>query len=102
MVPAFLNSVFISILIAFCALAGIKLSGIFEKIGGLVLGKHEHFDDLGTGRKPYEVLMEVMQQTDIPILAEYDSCHTHPMITLPIGAVAELDADRQSLSLISY
>ena len=80
----------------------LKLSGIFEKVGGLVLGKHEHFDDLGTGRKPYEVLMEVMQQTDIPILAEYDSCHTHPMITLPIGAVAELDADRQSLSLISY
>ena len=80
----------------------LKLSGIFEKIGGIVLGKHERFEDLGTGRKPYEVLMEVMQQTDIPILAEYDSCHTHPMITLPIGAVAELDADRQSLSLISY
>ena len=38
----------------------LKLSGVFDRIGGLVLGKHEKFDDLGTGRMPYEILSEVM------------------------------------------
>lgn len=77
----------------------LKLSGVFDKIGGLILGKHELFDDLGTDRKPYEVLMEVMGDTDIPILAEYDCAHTHPMITLPIGARAILDADNQEITI---
>jgi len=80
--------------------AHLKVNGIFDKIGGLVLGKHEKFDDCGIGRKPYEILQEVMGTSTIPILAEYDCCHTHPMITLPIGIEAELDADKQALTLL--
>lgn len=79
----------------------LKISGIFDRIGGLILGKHEKFDDQGTGRKPYQILMEVINKTNIPILAEYDCCHTHPMITLPIGAIATLDANKQSITIES-
>lgn len=79
----------------------LKLSGVFEKIGGLILGKHEQFDDLGSGRKPYEILAEVMGPVSFPVLAEFDCCHTHPMLTLPIGAQACLDADAQTLTLTS-
>jgi muramoyltetrapeptide carboxypeptidase len=78
-----------------------KINGIFDRIGGLILGKHEKFDDQGTGRKPYEILMEVIDQPNMPILAEYDCCHTHPMITLPIGAIATLDADKQTITIES-
>ena len=78
----------------------LKLSGVFKKIGGLILGKHEIFDDRGTGRKPYEVLKEVMGPLDFPVLAEFDCCHTHPMLTVPIGATVELDADRQTLTIL--
>jgi len=80
--------------------AHLKINGIFDKIGGLILGKHEKFDDLKTGRKPYEIMQEVMGEKNIPILAEYDSCHTHPMITLPIGVRAELDSDAQTLTIL--
>ena len=79
----------------------LKLSGVFDKIGGMILGKHELFDDLQTGRKPYEILQEVLGKTDFPILAAFDCCHTHPMLTLPIGCTVSLDATRQTVTIIS-
>ncbi|WP_100065355.1 S66 family peptidase [Miniphocaeibacter massiliensis] len=78
----------------------LKINGVFEKIGGIILGKHELFDDLGTSRKPYEILMEVIRETDIPILAEFDCCHTHPMLTMPIGTNIELDSNKQVVKLL--
>ncbi len=77
-----------------------KINGIFDKIGGLILGKHELFDDKGTGRKPYEILLEVLGDFDFPFLAEYDCSHTHPMMTLPIGIQAKLNATQQTLELL--
>lgn len=80
--------------------AHLKINGVFDKIGGLVLGKHEKFDDCKSGRNPHEILMEVIGNSSIPILAEYDCCHTHPMITLPIGVQAELNATTQQITLL--
>ncbi len=77
----------------------LKLSGVFDRIGGLILGKHELFDDCGSKRKPYEILQEVMGNVNFPVLAEFDCCHTHPMLTLPIGCQATLDADNQTLTI---
>ena len=78
----------------------LKLAGVFDKISGIVLGKHEKFDDNGTGRKPYEILLEVLGDCQIPFLAEFDCCHTHPMFTLPIGCEVELDATNKRLTLL--
>lgn len=78
----------------------LKLAGIFEKIGGIILGKHEKFDDNGTGRRPYEILLEVIGETKIPILADFDCCHTHPMLTVPIGCQVTLDAANKKVILI--
>lgn len=78
----------------------LKLAGVFEKIGGILLGKHELFDDNGTGRKPYEILLEVMDGRSVPFLAEFDCCHTHPMLTMPIGCQVELDATNKRVTLL--
>lgn len=79
----------------------LKLSGVFDRIGGLILGKHELFDDGETGRAPHEVLREVMGDVDFPVLVNFDCCHTHPMLTMPIGSEVELDADNQRVTLLS-
>ena len=79
--------------------AHLKVNGVFDRIGGLILGKHELFKDMGTGRRPYELLLEVIGKPTSPILAEFDCAHTHPMLTLPIGVLATLDADKQELIL---
>lgn len=71
--------------------AYLKINGTFDKIGGLIIGKHELFDDKGTGRRCYEPLMEIIGDVDFPVLAEVDCCHTHPMFTMPIGARVELN-----------
>lgn len=80
--------------------AMLKLHGVFEKISGIILGKHERYDDLGTGRKPYEVLLEQLDGIDIPILAEFDICHTHPMHPIAIGKQVRLDATAKKVYCI--
>ncbi|GAB6100494.1 LD-carboxypeptidase [Halanaerocella petrolearia] len=78
----------------------LRVSGVFDKISGIVLGKHELFDDQGTDREPYEILEEVLRQKDIPFLAKFDCCHTHPMFTLPIGSKIELDVTNKKVSIL--
>lgn len=77
----------------------LKLCGVFDKIGGLILGKHECFDDLKTGRTQIDVLKEIIGKVNFPVLSEFDCCHTHPMLTLPIGISARLDSVNQTLTL---
>lgn len=80
--------------------AFLKINGVFDKIGGLILGKHEGFKDGGSGRKPCEVLLEVIGECHFPILVDFDCCHTHPMLTLPLGCIVTLDADQQTVTLM--
>lgn len=79
----------------------LKANGVFDRIGGLILGKHSGFNDNGTGRKPYDILLEVLGDFNFPLLADFDSAHTHPMLTMPIGATIELDATEQKVTLFT-
>ncbi|MFB6728913.1 S66 family peptidase [Bacillus mobilis] len=78
----------------------LKINGVFDKVSGILLGKHEQFDDCGTKRKPYEILLEVLQNQSIPLLAEFDCCHTHPMITMPIGVQVNMDATNKTIHIL--
>ncbi len=78
----------------------LKLNGVFDRISGIILGKHQCFNDCKTGRKPYEILLEVLGDKKLPFLAEFDCCHTHPMMTLPIGSQIELDATNKKVTII--
>lgn len=78
----------------------LKTHNYFEKVGGIILGKHEQYDDQNTGKRPHDLLMEIVGETDIPILGEFDCCHTHPCFTLPLGKRIKLDATRQTVSLL--
>lgn len=39
----------------------LKVNGVLARISGINLVKHELFDDLKTGRKPYEILLEILE-----------------------------------------
>ncbi len=78
----------------------LKINNVFDIIGGLILGKHERFDDQGTGKTPYMILEEVLQDCNFPFLAEVDCSHTHPMFTIPIGSQIRLDATRQTITML--
>lgn len=78
----------------------LKLAGVFDKVSGIILGKHELFDDEGSGKQPYEILLEVLDGAKIPSLADFDCCHTHPMLTMPIGCNVELNATEKRVTLL--
>lgn len=77
--------------------AMLKVHGIFDKVAGIILGKHEQYDDLDTGKQPLDLLIEQLGGRNIPILAEFDTCHTHPMHPLAIGKKVKLDAGRKKV-----
>lgn len=41
-----------------------------------------------------------MGKPQIPILADFDCCHTHPMLTIPIGCEIILDATNKTVTLL--
>jgi len=41
-----------------------------------------------------------MENKKLPFLADFDCCHTHPMITIPIGCQVELDATNKKVSIL--
>lgn len=71
--------------------AMLKLHGIFDKVSAILLGKHERYDDLGTGKQPIDLLLEQLDGRDIPILNGFDTCHTHPMHPAAIGKRVRVD-----------
>lgn len=77
--------------------AMLKNAGIFDQVKGIILGKHALFDDCGTGRQPIDILLEVLNGANVPIIYDYDSCHTTPMMTTPIGAQATFDAVKMTV-----
>jgi len=78
----------------------LKLSGIFDKVSAIILGKHELFDAAGSGRQPIDVLREVLGDQKLPIVNGFDCCHTHPMLTLPLGTRIKIDFGQGSVSLL--
>jgi muramoyltetrapeptide carboxypeptidase LdcA involved in peptidoglycan recycling len=82
------------------SLAMLRLHGVFDRIGGLVVGKPELLDREGAPFDLDELLLEVTAGYDFPILAGVDLGHTAPMTTLPIGVSCRLDADDGSIELL--
>lgn len=75
-------------------------AGVFERIGGLILGKHADYNGGQTGLKSWEVPLEIVGKYRFPILAEFDCGHTRPMLTMPLGVDIHLNADRQSVTIL--
>lgn len=78
----------------------LKNSNVFEKISGIIMGKHEQYDDLDTNKRPAEVLLEILADKKIPFLSEFDSCHTHPIMPLLIGATYKIDVNNKKVILL--
>jgi muramoyltetrapeptide carboxypeptidase LdcA involved in peptidoglycan recycling len=72
-------------------LTDLELLDVFDEIAGLIIGrpaayKAEDVDAL------WRVAEERTEASGIPLLANLDVGHTDPMLTLPLGAPARMDA----------
>lgn len=77
--------------------AHLKAAGVFDQISGLILGKHALFDDQQSHWRPIDILQEVLNDPNLPIIYDYDSCHTVPMLPTVLGAQVKIDAISQTV-----
>ncbi len=85
------------------ALAKLKLWGIFDQIAGLLLGYSVGSDDPevpGNDRTLKNLVEEVTDGYDFPVLHIGEVGHHVENIMLPIGAKARLDATNKSFEII--
>ncbi|WP_323695887.1 S66 peptidase family protein [Staphylococcus pseudintermedius] len=74
----------------------LKLHNVFDEISGLIVGKIANKKNASNGFSDFtEALNIVISEYDFPVIMGVDLGHTDPMITLPIGALAELNSQKK-------
>ncbi|MCH1557374.1 MAG: LD-carboxypeptidase [Pseudomonadales bacterium] len=81
-------------------LTALWLAGVFEQIKGLAFGKFTKAATSGPSLSIGQVLRERTAGLGIPVVSGLMIGHIEDQATLPVGALAELDADSQTLRVI--
>ncbi len=71
----------------------LRRAGVFDKLGGLVLGQFSDLKDSGTpfGFSFEEIITEHTADLNIPVIMDAPFGHGQDLVTFPIGAKAKLD-----------
>lgn len=82
--------------------AQMKRLGVFQRIGGLVLGE---FHDLQEGARPFgfsltDIVLECLDGRNIPAVLNAPFGHGSSLFPLPVGARATLDTNKKTLMLL--
>jgi len=80
-------------------LTDLEQLGVFDMAVGLVFARPYGYDEERTDAL-WRVVTERTEKAAIPVLANVDLGHTDPMLTLPLGATARLDAGAKHLELL--
>jgi muramoyltetrapeptide carboxypeptidase len=73
--------------------------GVFERINGLLFGRPMFYEP-EEREQLREVILERTSRYDFPIISDMDFGHTSPMLTLPVGCRAVVDADRRRFEIV--
>jgi muramoyltetrapeptide carboxypeptidase LdcA involved in peptidoglycan recycling len=74
--------------------------GILHRLQGMIVGKpydNTYYEEYK--RSIRKILAEVGRQ-DLPVLYNMSFGHTAPMTILPLGALAEIDCDKRSFTIL--
>jgi muramoyltetrapeptide carboxypeptidase len=83
-------------------LTQLRLSGALTRIAGLAFGSFTDIPDEPTNadRGIDRVLREFGERVGVPCVMDFPIGHVPDHVTLPLGAIAELDADAGSLTIL--
>ena len=73
--------------------------GVFKKVRGLIYGKPYQFSTISPKRSLETILTELGNRYGIPVIYNVDCGHTNPMLTMPLGVHAIVDADNTSITI---
>jgi muramoyltetrapeptide carboxypeptidase LdcA involved in peptidoglycan recycling len=80
-------------------LADLVLSGVFDRISGMVVGRPYGYGAAETSALRAAV-RKALGSRRMPVLFGADIGHTDPMLTIPMGAEARLDSARGEFSIL--
>jgi muramoyltetrapeptide carboxypeptidase len=69
-------------------LSQIKMAGMFQQLSGVVTGSFEKCDN---GEYIHEILIEIFQEYNIPVITGMDAGHGKINLTLPMGRNADIN-----------
>jgi muramoyltetrapeptide carboxypeptidase len=79
----------------------LRHAGVFDRIAGLLIGPTETIEVLDDYPLTLrDVVLDVLGDRDIPVLGNVNLGHAGPNIPLPLGVLAEVDADARTISLL--
>ena len=81
-------------------LTALWLAGVFDQISGLVIGKFTNARVSGPSLSIEAILTDRVAPLRIPVLQGLMIGHIDDQATVPVGAMAHLDADQQQLTVI--
>lgn len=80
-------------------LTDLELTGAFETVSGLLIGRPYGYHE-SEHRWLHGRLRGIAEAARLPTIADLDFGHTDPVMTLPIGCQASIDADRCELRIL--
>jgi muramoyltetrapeptide carboxypeptidase len=74
--------------------------GVFDQIKGLVVGRFPRCVGLTEADSLEMILKDTLKGYKFPVITEFDMGHTDPIMTVPLGAKVQLDANKKTITLI--
>jgi len=74
--------------------------GVFDKVAGLMIGRFPQVVGFKEEDSLRMIVKKCTQGYDFPIVAEMDFGHTNPIMTIPVGIKARLDAEKKELTYL--
>lgn len=81
------------------SLTDLELSGVFEQIKGMIVGRFFGYTE-EQNQHLERVILERVQKYSFPVLTGVDIGHTDPMITVPLGTRAKIDSQANSFEFL--
>ncbi|MCW4048700.1 MAG: LD-carboxypeptidase [Candidatus Bathyarchaeota archaeon] len=74
--------------------------GAFDEVSGLLVGRIPEMLGLKDDRSIESLLKDVLVGLDIPVVTGMDFGHTNPIMTIPVGIMAEIDTQKRTLTYL--
>jgi muramoyltetrapeptide carboxypeptidase LdcA involved in peptidoglycan recycling len=83
-----------------CGLRNYGITGILNKVKGVIWGKPQDEENYEEYKEVIKKVMKEFGKEDLPILYNMNFGHTEPKICIPYGALAEINCDKLSFSIL--
>jgi len=77
----------------------LQLHGALDGIRGIIFGRPYRYHTVSPQRTLEQILSEIGYALHIPVMTDVACSHTDPMLTLPLGVQASLDAENGELCI---